>query len=1042
MRKRVKTATIPLWGAICAATFALRLGGAALAQAPEPGGIAAAADSAAARALDLLNQGKLQDAEQAYSEILSHYPTSSVMPEAQYRLGYIQYAEGNYPEAIATLRRIKSPPATPQIKAAADELIPQVFAAQAAKLSPDDPARKQGFEDAIKHFDEIIKKDPNGPEAEAAMYGRAAASFQLQDNYAAARTLKEVIRKFPNSESILDSEDLLAVVLIADANAIVAKHGDLQAAQLKFGDAIKYLADVIERHTDIALANTAQFQVGEVLFNRAAAEQGDARSTDLANAMLAYRAVQPKDVTVAAQQARLDLLAQRARQAAISRDERAIQAVQRALDRENAKMEALKSAPDQTMNAELRIASIYYMQQKYDEARVLLDYLQPFATDDDQKKEIAYYLVLSYASQGISDKAEAAYNQFLNDYRGADQMAESLPLAMGESFLTGKNKDPKKAISYFQQEITMYPNSPLVNDALEQEANALIGAEQYDDALANYQKYLDTNPPAEQAAGAAQGIAEIYQKTNKIPQAIQEFQMVADKYPTTAAAEQCAFYAAGLEISVDPKTALSKLQAFVKTYPSGNFTAQAMMMMGELQASAGDTPGALESYREVGEKFPQSEYGPQSYFQQAAVYGKDGKLDDMIRVLRDYLKAYPDDKYIYNAYDTIGQAQASAGKIQDAIATYTEMAEQHPDNPMASTALYKPAELWRKQAEAMGEYAGLNDDKKKEWSTDISNSIAAGENLLEKFPSSDAVGVALKTLLADQDLLVAAKLKKPEDIQDYFNRLAGRYSTNASAKSRIMFTLATETYKTDPVRALTQMADAYEPSLVYAPEDLDLYGQALLEQGKPDEAYKVYAKIAKDYPIPEGAQPAQATPAIQQAQALALFGMGTALGDEGKTDDAGNLFAQLKANYPWSPKVVEANFGIAKALVKQKKYDDASKLLARIVANRNAPASLRAHAFLLVGDIQAAKGNVDAAIDSYLKTAAFYGGVADAAAEGLWKGAQMLEEQAATLTEATTPKKSDQIGKAVAAYKELVSDYSDSKYSQQAPGRLTALGVH
>ena len=46
--------------------------------------------------------------------------------------------------------------------------------------------------------------------------------------------------------------------------------------------------------------------------------------------------------------------------------------------------------------------------------------------------------------------------------------------------------------------------------------------------------------------------------------------------------------------------------------------------------------------------------------------------------------------------------------------------------------------------------------------------------------------------------------------------------------------MATYNYKTDPVRGLTQMGVAYNPSLVYAPGDIDLYGQALLSQGKAD----------------------------------------------------------------------------------------------------------------------------------------------------------------------------------------------------------------
>jgi TolA-binding protein len=775
-----------------------------------------------------------------------------------------------------------------------------------------------------------------------------------------------------------------------------------------------------------------------VLFNRGNAAEGDKRVSDLAHAIDAYRAVLPKELMVQAQQARVAAILPRLREAVLTRNQNQVQALQQLQDRENAKLESLKDAPDETMNAQLRIAACYFLLARYDEARVLLRFLQGFAQDDGQKKQIAYYMVLTYASQGITDKAEQAYNDFQSSYKG-DPLGENLPLALGAAFMNPKNNQPDKAIAYFDQEMKLYPNSSLINEALGQEAGALIGLQRYDEALATYKKFLDTNPPKEQAAQAEMGIATIYQATQKLPDAIQQYQKVATTYPGTPQAEQSAFYAAGLETSVDPKQAVPDLQAFVKNYPNGQFTPRAMMMIGQMQAAAGDIPGAMQTYKDVATNFSTSEFGPQSYFQRAAILAKEQKNDDMIALMQDFIKAYPDSKDIFYAYDTIGQTQANDGKIPAAISTYAEMVENHADDPKAATAQYRIADLWHKQAVAPGPYVSLNDAQRKEWSKDIGASIAAGEKLLEQFPDSEEVGLDLKTLLADQEMLLAAKVKTPDDIDTYFHGLAGKFGGNPSAKSRILFTLATFTYQTDPARALTQMADAYNPSLVYAPEDLDLYGAALLEQGKADDAFKIYQKIAGDYPTPPGTQPTQAALAIQQAQATALFGMGNAMAKEGKTADAGKLFTQLKALYPWSPKVVEANYGIAKSLAQQNKLDDALKLLIPIVSSRSAPTSLRAHAFLLTGDIQETKGDLDAAIDAYLKTAAFYSGVTDVAPEALWKGAQLIEKQAAMLNEQSTPRKSDQIRKAVNAYKDIVSKFPDSQYLQQAQDRLSML---
>ncbi|HEX4084768.1 MAG TPA: tetratricopeptide repeat protein [Chthoniobacteraceae bacterium] len=1028
MRHRVKHWKIASCGAICAAAFNLSASG----QAP----IGAASDQAAMQALDLLNSGKLDQAAAAYQSLIQRFPNSGDVPEAWFRLADIDYMQGQYDDAISTLGHINQQAASVEIKSAADELKPEILAAKASKMAPGDPGRKEAYEQAIQGYDDYIKKYPHNSDIETANYGRAVAAYQSEDYAAAEQSLRDNLKRFPNSESSLDTQDLLAVVLTAEAAKTLRAHGDKAQAMKEFNEAITLLANIILRHSDVALANDAQFQIGEVLFNRGNAQEGAARDKDLANAIDAYHAVLPKEQMVQAQQDRINLLLERLRQAVLRGDRATAQALQRLQDRENTKLQALKDAPDQTLNAQLRIAACYFLLQRYDESRVLLHYIQGFATDAFQKKQIAYYLVLTYASQGIMDSAESAYALFQSAYKG-DPIGENLPLMMGTGFL--KANQPDKATKYLDEEATLYPNSPLVNEALGQEASALIGLKRYDQALDTYNKYLKTNPSAPLAAHAEMGIAQVYQSTNRIPEAIKQYQKVADTYPGTQDAEDSSFYAAGLETSIDPKKAISDLQAFIKKFPDSQFADRSMMMVAQMQAATGDIPGAVATYKEIPEKYPKSEFAPQSYFQRAIILSKENKTDEMVALMKEFTTKFPDDKNIYYAYDTIAQSQVTKGNIPDAIATYTGMVDTHPKDPMAPSALYHVAELWRKQADSLGQYQGISEAQRTEWKKDIDNSIAAVEKLLNDYSDSGQVGVALKTLLADQQMYLAAGLKTPEVIDSYFHSLAGKFASNPSARSRILFTAAIFIYEKDPQKAITDMNQAYKPDLVYAPADLDIYGAALIDQGKTRQAYDIYAKIAHDYPIPAGQQPSQASPAIQEAQATATFGMAQALAKEGKTADAAKLFAQLKANYPWSPKVVEASYGIAKSDFEDKKYDDAMKLLVPIIASRNAPATLRAHALLLDGDVWAAKGNLDAAIDSYLKTSAFYGGVSDAAAEADWKGGQALEKQAAMLNEQSTPKRSEQIAKAVAAYQEIVDKFSNSKYLQQAQDRLNAL---
>ena len=157
--------------------------------------------------------------------------------------------------------------------------------------------------------------------------------------------------------------------------------------------------------------------------------------------------------------------------------------------------------------------------------------------------------------------------------------------------------------------------------------------------------------------------------------------------------------------------------------------------------------------------------------------------------------------------------------------------------------------------------------------------------------------------------------------------------------------------------------------------------------------------------MPQNVPPNQASQLVQEAQAIALFGRARVAQERGQTGPAGQLFQELKALYPWSPKVLEADYGIAQSLKEQGKLDEAVTLLTGLIRAPTATAQVRAKAMLLGGTIMVEKAKtaadqsqkdefLGAAIDYFIKIAQFYGGVPTAASEGLWMGAQLLEQQA------------------------------------------------
>jgi len=241
------------------------------------------------------------------------------------------------------------------------------------------------------------------------------------------------------------------------------------------------------------------------------------------------------------------------------------------------------------------------------------------------------------------------------------------------------------------------------------------------------------------------------------------------------------------------------------------------------------------------------------------------------------------------------------------------------------------------------------------------------------------------------------------------------------------------------------MQAAYNPQLVYAAADIDLYASTLLEQGKTEESAQLYQKLATDFPNPDPAHPEKAPQQIQEAQAVALFGTAKALQSQGQIAQAAAKFDTFKKLYPSSPaaKILEANYGIAVAAHQEKQDDTAIPLLIQVLRSRTGSVELRANAMLLHAKIQQEKNETLPAIDEFLKIALFYDSVPAAAAEGLWSGGQLLEKQAATLPSTSqNPKdvtKATQLKKAAKAYADLIAKYPTSPHIKEARARLAIL---
>ncbi len=1008
-----------------------------------------AASDANAAAYELYAAGDYKGAAAAYEKILKDFPTDGIVSGVQLQLAFSNYFLAQYDQAQAILAKAASgPPLSPELKQIVDALLPQIISAKAAAMTATDPKRTAAFNEAITKFADFIAKYPQAQDLENAIYSKAVAEYQVEKYDDVVKDLESNIQKFPQSGTIASSKNLLAITLATQGSMELGKGNDADKAKAfaLYKKAADLLREIIDKKEDIALINEANFQLGEILLNQAGFSPEADRPDLYKEALNAFRAVAPKDQIIKWQQEKIQSFPEQRRKAILSKNENLRKQLDRDNERELKKLAELQGKPDQTATAVLKMGEIFFQQGKNNEARVLLTHVNPFLTADPDKKRALYFKTMTYALQNASDRAPAGYNEFVAKYKG-DPLADNLPVAMGTMYLGINN--PNEAVRYFDESLTLYPNGRFAGLSVVSKASAETRLGKLAEAQKTFQDYLAKNPPPEIGVIAQSGLAGIYKDTQKWDDAIAAYKTVKEKYPGTPQAVDADYWVGiCLQQKGDQTGAIPILDAFVTANPKNPLAPLALYAKGGAQIGLGQKEEGIATLTAVADTYPESQPAPFTYFLRAQMRGQEGKADDVVALMKQFIEKYPKDDKVYFAYDSIAQTLLNAGKVDEGLAAYREFAEKYPESAQAGEAMFKIAELQRAKADSIGRYGALNEQERSLWKTLIDGSVTSSEEMIKKYPDSPSLALALQTLLQTQRMLLGAELKKAPEVEQYIQSLADTAPT-PNAKSKILFALAIYVSEQDKARALTIMNQAFNPEILYSPQDLDFYGLALVGEKKLPEANAIFDKLAKDYPVPPGVAPAQAAQVVQEAQANALFGKGRIAREQGQTAEAGKLFEQLKALYPWSPKVLEADYGIAQSLKQQGKPDEALALLTGLIRAQTATAELRADGMLLGGDLMVDKMNaaadpkekdefLAAAIDYYIKIAQFYAGVPVAAAQGLWKGAQLLEQQSAA---AADPKfKAQQLGRAKAAYQQLLKDYPNSEFASKAQERLAALG--
>ncbi len=243
-------------------------------------------------------------------------------------------------------------------------------------------------------------------------------------------------------------------------------------------------------------------------------------------------------------------------------------------------------------------------------------------------------------------------------------------------------------------------------------AGRALDAEQWQDALALYQRLIEQHPLHEAVPLAHFASGECLLNLGRYEEALNSYQTVVDEYPDWSDANDARFRVGNCLFQLGRYTeAASALAAVLKASPTGDIADKAAYWLGEAHYHAGDNAAALDAYRQSLDMAPEGEYAPYALYSIATIQSATD-LEQTIVTCTRLLEQFPDYQLVPDALYLMGQSFEALGRLEQAGAAYARVLAEHGDGrvaPYASAGMASVVFARGEYAEAASRYLEIAD---------------------------------------------------------------------------------------------------------------------------------------------------------------------------------------------------------------------------------------------------------------------------------------------------------------------------------------------
>ncbi|MBM4169678.1 MAG: tetratricopeptide repeat protein [Ignavibacteria bacterium] len=497
---------------------------------------------------------------------------------------------------------------------------------------------------------------------------------------------------------------------------------------------------------------------------------------------------------------------------------------------------------------------------------------------------------------------------------------------------------------------------------------SLFKLKRFADASAALTRFVSTYDKHPKTLDARYWLGESEYQRGNYAAALREYQLVAQS--AQAEKREDAMYGAGWSLYKQNEfgKALEFFERLVATYPTGKFTFDARLRIGDCHYFLKDYSKAAGSYRATIRMFPKQESVDYAYYQLGQTYYRSGDQNEAVQQFTTLIRSFPKSNLADDAQYSIGWISFQNKKFSEAILEFQKLIQLYPSSELVPRAHYSIGDSYfNQQKYAAAEKAYRETINRFPASTYVLDAITGIQYCLiaqgKQSEALDAVDSFIRQhpSLASSEALILKKAELFYAQREYqqaareYQAFAERFPKSANAPSAWYWAGKSQ-------RALGRMNEAagtLENAGAHPLVKENIAIQALLEAAEVyieakryDRAIVVLSDLEKKYPRSDGA-------------AEAIYLRGVVFRINGDMMEARNQFTYTIERYSSTSGADKARVTLAKIDLEAGDLTSALTRVERVSTSRTD--EVGAEAQYLVGSIHAQKKDWPNAITAFLR---------------------------------------------------------------------------